>query len=147
MVSAPGGLPVCVPVRGAALHALHWVAHTIPVLLINCIISLKLHGATQELFGLKIFSYEKQQNLKIPLCSCPGMPPTWATPICDSVSWRVWISEAAADQALFPYRVGKLGLFSLSWHCQVSWVPASHSGLEACWAAQAPICRQNLQIA
>ena len=56
------GLPACVPVGGMALHASHLLTHTIPLLLINCIISLKLHVATQDEFGLKIFSYEKHNR-------------------------------------------------------------------------------------
>lgn len=61
VVSAVGGcgLPTWVPASQVAQCALHTLTSVIPLPLINCIISSKLHVATQGESGLKIFSYEK----------------------------------------------------------------------------------------
>ena len=61
VVSAVGGcgLPTWVPASRVAQCALHTLTSVIPLPLINCIISSKLHVATQGESGLKIFSYEK----------------------------------------------------------------------------------------
>lgn len=61
VVSALGGrgLPTWVPASRVAQCALHTLTRTTPLPLINCIISSKLHVATQGESGLKIFSYEK----------------------------------------------------------------------------------------
>ena len=61
MVSALGGrgLPPWVPASQVAQCALHTLTRVIPLPLINCIISSKLHVATQGESGLKIFSYGK----------------------------------------------------------------------------------------
>lgn len=48
------GLPTCVPVVGVTSHVLTLLPHQpSPALLINCIISYKLHVVTQDEFALK----------------------------------------------------------------------------------------------
>lgn len=61
------------------------------------------------------------------------------------------IQRQQAGQAQFPSRAGELGLSNLSWHCQgpqtapLLLPTAGQKPARAAW--EAPVCRQNLQVA